>query len=106
MLSQRKKEIEADRFSKPFATLLPGMNVVPVHIIPKPPDDKLHLVVDHSAGPHSINSLIDHQSIAGVKLDGIKTLGDSIRVFHANHPTNPEAQSLVLWKSDVAAAYC
>jgi hypothetical protein len=101
MLSQRKKEIEAGRFSEPFDSLLPGMNVVPVHVVPKPPDDKLRLVVDHSAGPYSINSLIDHQSIAGVKLHGIKTLGDSIRVFRASHPAHP----LVLWKSDVAAAY-
>ena len=105
MLSQRKKEIEANRFSEPFATLLPGMNVVPVHVVPKPPDDKLRLVVDHSAGPYSINSMIDRQSIAGVKLDGIKTLGDSIRAFRASHLTDPEAQSLILWKSDVAAAY-
>jgi hypothetical protein len=83
MLSQRKKEIEAGRFSEPFDVLLPGMNVVPVHVVPKPPDDKLRLVVNHSAGPFSINSLIDRQSIAGVKLDGIKTLGDSIRAFRA-----------------------
>jgi hypothetical protein len=105
LLSQRQKEIEAKRFSEPFDTLLPGMNVVPVHVVPKPPDDKLHLVVNHSAGPYSINSMIDHQSIAGVKLDGIQTLGDSIRAFCASHPANSEVQSLVLWKSDVAAAY-
>jgi hypothetical protein len=49
--------------------------------------------------------MIDRQSIAGVKLDGIKTLGDSIRAFRASHLTDPEAQSLILWKSDVAAAY-
>jgi hypothetical protein len=35
------------------------------------PDDKLRLVIDHSAGPYSINSMIDHQSIVGVILDGI-----------------------------------
>src|SRR6202042_72525 len=104
-LQKQFPSMTADRFSEPFVALLPGMNVVPVHVVPKPPDDKLCLVIDHSAGPYSINSLIDRQSIAGVKLDGIKTLGDSIRVFCANHPTDPEAQSLVLWKSDVAAAY-
>jgi len=59
LLSQRQKEIEAKRFSEPFDTLLPGMNIVPVHVVPKPPDDKLRLVVDHSAGPYSINSMID-----------------------------------------------
>src|ERR1700683_4159896 len=48
LLSQREKEIKANRFSEPFDTLLPGMSVVPVHVVPKPLDDKLHLVVDHS----------------------------------------------------------
>jgi hypothetical protein len=104
MLSQCQKEIEAGHFSEPFEVLLPGMNVIPIHVVPKPPDNKLRLVVDHSAGPFSINSLIDRQSIAGVRLDGIKTLGDSIRAFCASH-TNSEKQTLVLWKSDVAAAY-
>jgi hypothetical protein len=85
LLSRRKKEITASCFSEPFNELLPGMNVVPVHAVPKPVD-KLHLVVDHSAGTYSINSMIDRESISGVKLDGIKTLGDSIRVFCATHP--------------------
>jgi len=80
LISQQSKEIEAGRFSEPFNDLLPGMNVVPVHTIPKP-EDKLQLIVDHSAGTYSINSMIDRQSISGVKLDGIKTLGDSIRAF-------------------------
>src|SRR6202453_1429815 len=106
MVSQRDKEMKAERFSQPFDTLLPGMNVVPVHVVPKPPDDKLRLVVDHSAGPYSINSMIDHQSITGVKLDGIKTLGDPIRAFCATHPASQsDMDSLTLWKSDVAATY-
>jgi hypothetical protein len=104
MLSQRKKEIETGHFLEPFDVLLPGMNIIPVHVVPKPPDDKLHLVVNHSTGPFFINSLIDCQSIAGVKLDGIKTLGDSIRAFRASHPADSEEQSLILWKLDVAAA--
>ena len=103
LLEQREKEIKAGRFSEPFRDLLPGMNVVPVHTIPKP-GDKLRLIVDHSAGTWSINSMIDRESISGVKLDGIRTLGDSIRVFRANHPDG-SARPLVLWKSDVAAAY-
>jgi hypothetical protein len=103
LLEQRKKEIKAGRFSEPFTNLLPGMNVVPVHAVPKSVD-KLRLVVDHSAGSCSINSMIDRDSISGVKLDGIKTLGDSIRVFRANQPEGL-APPLVLWKSDVAAAY-
>jgi len=106
LLLQRRKEIKVDRFSEPFDTLLPRMNVVPVHVVPKPPDDKLRLVVDHSAGLYSINSMIDRQSIAGVKLDGIKSLGDSIRAFCTAHPADlSNRQTLTLWKSDVAAAY-
>jgi hypothetical protein len=46
MLSQCEKEMNADCFSNPFDTLLPGMNAVPVHIVPKLPDDKLCLVVE------------------------------------------------------------
>ena len=61
------------------------MNVVLVHTIQKP-GDKFRLIVDHSAGSCSVNSMIDQGSISGVKLDGIKTLGDSIRVFRANQP--------------------
>ena len=87
LISQRSKEIEAGRFSEPFNDLLLGMNVVPVHTIPKP-EDKLRLIVDHSAGTYLINSMIDRQSISGVKLDGIKTLGDSIRAFRASLPAN------------------
>src|ERR1700692_4557383 len=49
LLLQCRKEIKVDCFSEPFDTLLPGMNVVPVHVVPKPPDDKLRLVVDHHA---------------------------------------------------------
>ena len=103
MLFRSEKEIKADRFSEPFRDLLPGMNVVPVHTIPKP-GDKLRLIVDHSAGTWLINSMIDRESILGVKLDGIRTLGDSIRVFRTNHPDG-SASLLVLWKSDIAAAY-
>jgi hypothetical protein len=45
--------------------------------------------------------MIDHQVIVGVRLDGIKTLGDSIRAVHFSSVTDP----LIIWKSDVAAAY-
>jgi hypothetical protein len=105
LLTQREKEMKAERFSQPFNTLLPGMNVVPVHVVPKP-NDKLRLVVDHSAGPFSLNSMIERQSIAGVRLDGIKTLGDSIRSYRVSHPDELASdQPFTLWKSDVAAAY-
>ena len=101
LLEQHEKEIKVGRFSEPFRDLLPGMNVVPIHTIPKP-GDKLRLIVDHSASTCSINSMIDRESISGVKLDGIRTLGDSIRVFHVNY-LDGLAPLLVLWKSDVTA---
>jgi hypothetical protein len=103
MRTQRLTEIQAGRFSPPFKDLLPGMHVVPVHAIPKA-INKLRLIVDHSAGIYSINSMIDRQDIAGVKLDGIKTLGDSIRAFRSSEPMTKTCP-LILWKSDVAAAY-
>ena len=58
LLEQCEKEIKARCFSEPFLELLPGMNIVPVHTIPKLVD-KLHLIVDHSTGSCSINSMID-----------------------------------------------
>ena len=61
LLSQWDKEVTAERFSQPSDTLLLGMNIVPVHIVPKPLNDKLCLVVNHSAGPFSLNSMIKHQ---------------------------------------------
>lgn len=102
LLSQRDIEIQADCFSQPFGSdLLPRMNTVPVHSVPKPHLDKLCLIVDHSASVYSINSMIDQEAIAGVKLDGIHTLGDSIGALHCSDPD----ASLILWKSDVATAY-
>ncbi|KAG2067630.1 hypothetical protein BDR04DRAFT_1129544 [Suillus decipiens] len=42
--------------------LLPGMYSVPMHT--------LHLVVDHTVGNYSLNSMINCDSIKGMKLDG------------------------------------
>ena len=46
ILSQHQKEIKVNHFSEPFSQLLLGMNVVPVHVVPKP-IDKLRLIVDY-----------------------------------------------------------
>ena len=95
-------EQKAGRLSPPFGPdLLPGMYSPPVHTIPKPSSEKLRMVVDHSAGKYSLNSMIDPKDIAGVKLDGIHSLGASLRAFRVN---NPETD-LVIFKSDVGAAY-
>ncbi|KAH7915245.1 hypothetical protein BJ138DRAFT_998281, partial [Hygrophoropsis aurantiaca] len=69
-------EISAGHFSPSFgSSLLPGMYSVPIHTVPKPHSDKLCLIVDHSAGSFSLNSMIDRDLISGVKLDGIRSLG-------------------------------
>ena len=82
--------------------LLPGMYSPPVHTILKPSSEKLCMVVDHSAGKYSLNSIIDPKDIAGVKLNEIHSLGISLRTFRAD---NPNAK-LVIFKSDMGTAYC
>jgi hypothetical protein len=77
------------------------MYSIPIHAVPKPDSDKLRLIVDHSDGAFSLNSMIERERIAGVKLDGIRTLGASLRAFHAKNP----GAKLILWKSNVAEAY-
>ena len=72
-----------------------------IHTIPKPSSEKLCMVVDHSTGKYSLNSMIDPKDIAGVKLDGIKSLSASLRSFRAKNPQS----ELVIFKSDVGAAY-
>lgn len=112
--TQIKKEIKAERFSPAFDALLPGMYEIPVHAVPKPGSFDLfalQIVVNHSAGDFSPNSMITKASIAGVKLDGIKSLGSAVRaicrkVLVAKGPvTKTAAIHLELWKSDVKAAY-
>src|ERR1700722_10148037 len=59
------------------------------------------MVVDHSAGKYSLNSMIDSKEIAGVKLDGINSFGASLRSFKAKDPIS----ELEVFKSDVATTY-
>ena len=74
---------------------------LPVHTIPKPSSKKLRMVVDHSAGKYSLNSIIDRKDIAGVKLDDIKSLGAALKSFRAKNPQS----ELLICKSNVGAAY-
>ena len=46
--------------------------------------------------------MINHNDIAGVKLDGIHELGESLQLFKLEHGDVP----LVIFKSDIKAAYC
>ncbi|KIY43044.1 hypothetical protein FISHEDRAFT_78901 [Fistulina hepatica ATCC 64428] len=94
-------EVAAGRFSQPFGPeLLPGMYGVPVWVVPKPHSNGLRLVVDHSAGEFSLNSMIPKPE-RSLHLDTLQQLGDALirtRELHGNRP-------LVVWKSDVSHAY-
>jgi hypothetical protein len=81
--------------------LLPGMYSVPMHTIPKPNSDKLHLVVDHTAGDYSLNLMIESESIKGTKLDGLHSLSASLLQYCELHPDD----ELVMFKYDVSQAF-
>ena len=99
---QRDIELEADRYSENFGThLLPGMYSTPIHAVSKPRSEKLRLVNDHSAGAFSLNSMISHEDVAGAKMDSISDLIGALLRYRRLHPH----RDLVLFKSDVSAAY-
>jgi hypothetical protein len=94
-------EMRAERYSPFFGpALLPGMFSMPLFVIPKPHSVKFRVVIDQSAEPHSLNSLIPRERVS-VKLDNMHDLGAAInRAKKAN-----EGIPLTLIKSDVATAY-
>jgi hypothetical protein len=99
---QVDEEVRLHRFSPPFGPdLLPGMYSTPIHVVPKPHSTKLRLIVDHSTGSYSLNSMIDLSDTTGVKLDGMRSLGLSLLQFRRSHGDIP----LVMFKSDVSQAY-
>ena len=78
------------------------MYSMPVHVVPKVAgSDKLHLIVDHSTSSYSLNSMIMRDDIAGAHLDTIKDLANLIIQFRRQFGN----VKLVLFKSDVSAAY-
>jgi hypothetical protein len=81
--------------------LLPGMYSMPIHAIPKPHSVDLRLVTDHSAGPYSLNSMIDHSQVTGFPLDNVFYLGEMLLDLRRSIGKT----SLTLWKSDIADAY-
>ncbi|KAG1861379.1 hypothetical protein C8R48DRAFT_774130 [Suillus tomentosus] len=84
---QVDEEVRLSCFSPPFGPeLLPGMYSTPVHVVLKPNSTKLHLVVDHSAGEFSLNSMINL---------------DNTSKFRREHGDVP----LVVFKSDVSQVY-
>jgi hypothetical protein len=95
-------EVQLGRFSHSFGLdLLGGMYSTPIHVVPKPNSTKLRLVVDHSAGEFSLNSMIDLDDSSGIKLDGMCSLGLSLLQFRREHGNVP----LVVFKSDISQAY-
>jgi hypothetical protein len=82
MQSMCREEEEAGRFSPAFGPgLLPGMVCGPVFPIPKPGTNKMRLITDHSAGTHSLNSLIP-EDCRSVRFDNLHDLGCALRHFH------------------------
>ncbi|KAF8125563.1 hypothetical protein EV363DRAFT_1175819, partial [Boletus edulis] len=77
--SQIKDEQEKSRFSTKFGPhLLLGMYSMPIHPVPKPGTDKIHLVTDHSAGEFALNNMISKEDIAGVTLNNVWDLGAAL----------------------------
>ena len=81
--------------------LLPGMYCMPHYVVPKPHSDKWRLVNDLSAGPYSLNSMVDRQFITGYPLDNLSHLGELLLRKMNEKP----GRRLVVWKSDVSEAY-
>jgi len=101
---QRDIEIAKGRFSSSFGTdLLPGMYCMPAHAVPKPNSSDLRMVTDHSAGPFSLNSMVNHDLVTGYPLDNMMHLGEMLLTHHFNNVYN---RRTVVWKSDIAKAYC
>ena len=99
---QVQTEIAAECFLELFGMeLLLGVYSLPVHAIPKPDSNTMHLVMDHSSGDFSPNSMIVQEDVMGVRLNGLHTLGVSIMQSKLNCPS----ADLILYKSDVSTAY-
>ncbi|KAG2050844.1 hypothetical protein BDR06DRAFT_974262 [Suillus hirtellus] len=96
------KEESVGRYSHDFGPdLLLGMYSMPIHTVPKE-GGKFRLVMNHSTGDFSLNSMIAKEDIARVTLDNVQDLGDALCLHH--HQFNPN-DTLHIWKADVSEAY-
>ena len=99
---QLEHEQQMSRISASFGnTLLPGMYCMPNYVVPKPHSSDWRLVNDLSAGPYSLNSMVDRQFITGYPLDNLMNLGELILRKRKECPT----KKFVAWKSDISEAY-
>ena len=100
--TQIKVKVTAGRYSAPSGPdILPGMYSSPVHTVPKLPDT-LCLINHQSYGNHSLNSMIPKESVAGMCMDGIKSLSTTLLHFHQEFSNDVE---LLIYKSDISHAY-
>jgi hypothetical protein len=77
LLDQVQHERSLGRISAPFGKdLLPGMYCMPNYVVPKPHSAGWRLVNDLSAGPFSLNSMVDHQFITGFPLNNLSHFGE------------------------------
>ena len=96
------KERHKGYFSESFGTeLLPGMYSMPIYAVPKPHSEDLRMVTDHSAGPFSLNNMIDHSQVTGFPLDNMRHVGEMLLSARQSIGNVP----ITLWKSDIADAY-
>lgn len=91
-------EVQKGRYSDVFHTLLPGMKVAPLCLVPKKGTDKVCVCSNMSFGNPSPNSLIDRSKIR-ISMDSLI----SFAPFLINR--KKKLNDLVLWKSDVDSAY-
>jgi hypothetical protein len=75
---------------------------MPIHAVPKPGSSDLRLVTDQSAGPFSLNSMIERDEILGYPLDNMHHLGKML--LDLRKEVGPDRQ-LTIFKSDIAEAY-
>ena len=96
------KERQKGHYSESFGPdLLPGMYSMPIHAVPKPQSTDLRLINDHSAGPFSLNHMIDHTQVTGFPLDNMWNISEMLFNVRRNLGLTP----LVLWKSNIADAF-
>ncbi|THH17333.1 hypothetical protein EW146_g3442 [Bondarzewia mesenterica] len=97
---QCRQEERLGRFLAPFKDLLPGMYSMPIHAVPKPHTDSFQMVVDHSVGNYSLNSLIDRDAV-GMRLDNVQDLACNLLSCRSEVGDAP----IWLFKSDILQAY-
>jgi hypothetical protein len=78
------------------------MYSMPAHAVPKPNSTDLRMVTDHSAGPFSLNSMIDHEQVTGFPLNNMTHMGEMLLAhFHSMEVSH----ELLVWKSNIAEAH-